>query len=74
VWTDEAHTSYAGFAGSEDMPRFNHYNPEVVEYLTGVALTWMDLDDDGDYTDGIDGFRIDNATFPPIEFFESFRR
>ncbi len=73
VWTNDAHTRYAGFAGSEAMPRFNHYNPEVVRFLTDAALFWLDLDGDGDYTDGVDGFRVDNATFPPPEFFRSLR-
>lgn len=74
VWTNETHTQYAGFAGNESMPRFNHYNSEVVDYLINAALFWLDLDDDGDYTDGVDGFRIDNATFPPHEFFMAFRQ
>jgi alpha-amylase len=74
VWTNEAHSAYAGFAGNQEMPRFNHYNPEVVEYLSQVALFWLDLDDDGDYTDGVDGFRVDNATFPPQEFLISLRQ
>lgn len=74
VWTNDQHTQYATFGGNEAMPRFNHYNPEVVKYLTDVALYWMDLDGDGDYTDGIDGFRVDNATFPPQEFFMSLRQ
>jgi glycosidase len=74
VWTNDAHTTYAGFAGSREMPRFNHYNPEVVDYLAEAALFWLDLDGDGDYTDGIDGLRVDNATFPPQEFFVALRQ
>ncbi|MBI2846069.1 MAG: alpha-glucosidase C-terminal domain-containing protein [Chloroflexi bacterium] len=74
VWTNEAHTLYASFAGIEDMPRFNHFNPEVVEYLVQAALFWLDLDGDGNYSDGVDGFRIDNATFPPQEFFSTLRQ
>lgn len=74
VWTNDAHTLYATFAGIREMPRFNHYNPEVVDYLIEAALFWLDLDDDGDFTDGIDGFRVDNATFPPQEFLMSFRQ
>ena len=74
VFTNENNTFYAGFADSEEMPRFNHYNPEVVDYLTEAALFWLDLDGDGDYSDGVDGFRIDNATFPPQEFFFQFRQ
>ncbi len=65
---------YAGFAGNEEMPRFNHYNPEVVDYLAQAALYWLDLDGDGDYTDGIDGFRVDNITFPPQEFLVALRQ
>jgi alpha-amylase len=74
VWTNVAHTKYAGFAGNEEMPRFNHYNPEVVDYLSKAALYWLDLNNDGNYTDGVDGFRIDNATFPPREFFVALRQ
>jgi glycosidase len=74
VFTNESNTQYAGFAGSDEMPRFNHFNPDVVDYLTEAALYWMDLDGDGDYTDGIDGFRVDNATFPPQEFFIELRQ
>lgn len=74
VWTNDQHTQYASFSGNETMPRFNHYNPEVVEYLTEVATYWMDLDGDADFTDGIDGFRVDNATFPPQEFIMSLRQ
>jgi glycosidase len=74
VWTNENHTLYASFAGNEQMPRFNHFNPEVVDYLTEAGLYWIDLDGDGDYSDGIDGFRVDNATFPPQEFLVSIRQ
>ncbi|MCB2178494.1 hypothetical protein KQH61_03675 [bacterium] len=74
VFTNDANTLYAGFAGSDTMPRFNHFNPEVVDYLSEAALYWLDLDGDGDYTDGIDGFRVDNATFPPQEFFIALRQ
>jgi len=74
VWTNDAHTTYAGFANNESMPRFNHYNLKVVEYLSRAALFWLDLDSDGDFTDGVDGFRVDNATFPPQEFLVALRQ
>ena len=74
VWTNDAHTTYAGFAGNETMPRFNHYNPVVVDYLSKAALYWLDLNNNQDYTDGIDGLRVDNATFPPTEFFIALRQ
>ena len=74
VFTNKNNTSYAGFADSTEMPRFNHYNPDVVQYLSDAALYWLDLDGDGDYTDGVDGFRVDNVTFPPTEFFQEWRK
>ncbi len=74
VWTNEAHSTYAGFADNEEMPRFNHYNPEVVAYLAEAARYWLDLDGDGDLTDGVDGFRVDNITFPPQEFLVALRQ
>lgn len=74
VWTNDAHTTYATFAGVAEMPRLNHYNPEVVNYLIEAALFWMDLDGDGELDDGIDGFRIDNATFPPQELTVELRQ
>jgi glycosidase len=73
-WINDNHTLYASFAGNEQMPRFNHYNPEVVDYLTEAALFWLDLDGDEDYQDGIDGFRVDNVIFPPQEFITELRQ
>jgi glycosidase len=74
VFTNDTNTRYAGFADSPEMPRFNHFNPEVVQYLVDAALFWLDLDGDADMLDGVDGFRVDNATFPPPEFFITFRQ
>jgi glycosidase len=73
VFNNDAQTTYAGFAGNREMPRFNHYNTDVVSFLTDAARFWLDLDGDGDYTDGVDGFRVDNATFPPQEFLRALR-
>lgn len=74
VWTNEAHTTYATFGGSAAMPRFNHYNPAVVQYLIQSALFWIDPNGDGDPNDGVDGFRVDNVTFPPPAFLRAFYR
>lgn len=74
VWTNDGQTMYASFAGNEQMPRFNLFNPEVVDYLTEAGLYWIDLDGDGNFSDGIDGFRVDNATFPPQEFLVDLRQ
>jgi len=61
IFTNDDHTAYKSFFAVEEMPSLNHGNPAVQEYVLGAARTWMDLDGDGDYTDGIDGLRCDFA-------------
>ncbi len=74
LWTNAQHTSYGSFDGEGAMPRFNHRNPQVVDFLRQVMLFWLDLDADGDSRDGVDGFRVDNVTFPPAGVFRSLRQ
>lgn len=74
MWTNEQHTRYASFADLGTMPRFNHKNQAVVDYFGEITRFWLDLDSDGDYSDGIDGFRVDNVTFPPHEFHQALRQ
>ncbi len=73
-FTNEENTQYEGFANLGTLPRFNHFNPEVKRFMADAALFWLDLDDDGDFTDGVDGFRVDNATFPPKDYFVEWRQ
>lgn len=56
------------------MPAWNVNNPDVQEYLFDVAKYWMDPNGDGDFSDGIDGFRCDYAIGPPHEFWKLFRK
>jgi len=35
-------------------------NPRVREYFRAYLMFWMDPNGDGDFTDGVDGFRIDH--------------
>lgn len=65
TWYDEAHTKYKAFGNIAIVPSLNGDSPAVVEYMLEVARYWMDLDSDGDYTDGIDGFRCDHAIGVP---------
>ncbi len=74
LWTNEQHTAYASFDGAGAMPRLNHREPAVVDFLAQAMLFWLDLDADGDYGDGVDGFRLDNVTFPPTEALRSLRQ
>ena len=74
LWTNEDHTSYEAFGGFEHMPKLNHGNPDVVAYVVQIARFWMDLDGDGDYTDGVDGFRADVAKEVPLTTWQALRR
>ncbi len=56
------------------MPAWNVNNPEVREYLYEMAKYWIDPDRDGNFTDGVDGFRCDYVKGPPHEFWKMFRQ
>ncbi len=72
-WLDAENVGYVSFAGVSSMPSLNYDSPETVAYMLDVARFWMDLDGDGDYTDGIDGFRCDYAKGPPHAFWQQLR-
>lgn len=61
TWYDEAHTRYKAFANIATVPTPNGDNPKVQDYALQVARYWIDLDGDGDLTDGLDGLRCDYA-------------
>ena len=73
IWKDDKHLTYQSFAGVTSLPTLNHATPAVNDYLIDVAKYWMDLDDDGDYTDGIDGWRCDYALGSPHGFWKQLR-
>jgi glycosidase len=56
------------------MPAWNVNNPAVQSYLFDMAKYWIDPDGDGDFSDGIDGFRCDYVKGPPQEFWQNFRQ
>ena len=49
-----------------DLPKFNHSNPAVQDYLLSVARHWLDK--------GIDGWRLDVPDEVPKDFWVEFRR
>ena len=59
--------NYESWDGSGWMPLLNHANPEVRDYLLGIAAFWI-----RGY--GIDGWRLDSAERPPHEFWKAFRK
>jgi alpha-amylase len=64
-WTDPLHVTYESFAGVQSMPTLNHDNPEVQDYLIGVAKYWMKT--------GIDGYRFDYVLNVPHAFWKRLR-
>ena len=57
--------NYAAFAGCPYLPKLNHHNPQVREYVYGIARRWLD--------EGIDGWRLDVPFEVNHEFWRGFR-
>ncbi len=55
------------------LPTVNHGSAAAHQYFIDVAKYWMDLDGDGDYSDGIDGWRCDYAIGTPEVFWRDLR-
>jgi alpha-amylase len=70
LWSNDQHTAYQTFGGYQDMPKLNHENPAVVEYVIEIARFWMDLGGDGSYS-GVDGFRCDVAIEVPLSTWQA---
>src|SRR5260221_5599051 len=73
TWLNSQHTEYAHFADELTMPRLNYANPDVRNYMTAVAVHWLDPNGDGNLDDGADGFRCDVAGGPPHIFWQQVR-
>lgn len=73
-WTNPQHTAYESFFGVKELPTLNHKNEAVQKFLLDIAKYWLDLDGDGDYKDGVDGFRADYVLNVPHEFWKRLRK
>jgi cyclomaltodextrinase len=75
--TPEDEFAYQGWIGIKDLPQLARdertLHPEVREHLHAVVRRWMDPNQDGDPSDGIDGWRLDVAAEVPLAFWEEFR-
>lgn len=58
--------SYRAWAGYPDMPKLNHDNPEVQQYVFDTVRSWMQH--------GVDGWRLDVANEVPHAFWREFRK
>lgn len=59
--------SYMTCGGAPFLPKFNHRNPEVRQFLLKVARYWVE-------EAGIDGWRLDVPFKVPFDFWREFRQ
>ncbi len=86
--TAEDEFAYRGWLGVVDLPeiketvRHTHkiealegdiYSNEVKQHIFNVTKRWMDPNNDGDPSDGVDGFRLDVAAEVPLGFWREYR-
>jgi len=62
------------FGVDRRMPKLNFDNPDVQDYFIKIARFWMDPNGDGEYSDGVDGFRCDAAKEVSHKFWNRFRK
>jgi len=63
----DASVSLASFEG-------NIYDNSAKQHIFNVAARWLDPDQDGDTSDGVDGYRLDVAAETPLGFWRDFRQ
>lgn len=75
--TPEDEFDYEGWYGIKDLPEIreddNGLIDEFKQHIKAIVKRWMDPNDDGDPSDGIDGWRLDVAEMVNIKFWEEFR-
>jgi cyclomaltodextrinase / maltogenic alpha-amylase / neopullulanase len=61
-WPEE----YETFFGVKELPQVNLRNPDARQYMLKAAKYWLDF--------GADGYRVDYAIGPTLDFWADFRR
>jgi len=76
--TPENEFDYEGWYGVKDLPEIkedhNGLVKEPKEHIRAIVKRWMDPNNDGDPSDGIDGWRLDVAEKVNIQFWRDFRK
>lgn len=87
--TEEDEFKYKGWYGIKYLPEIkkaitgqdsvfpfkgNLYSSAVKQHIFAVAKRWLDPNQDGDLSDGVDGYRLDVAAEIPLGFWPEFRR
>jgi glycosidase len=69
---------YKGWWNAKSLPQFNRtkddLNPGPKQYIFNASKRWMDPNDNGDYADGIDGWRLDVARDVPLGFWKDWNK
>jgi alpha-amylase len=71
---DPQQTEYEAFSGYKGMPELNFDSRPMRDYLLEMAKYWMDPNGDGDFSDGVDGYRLDVGKGPPHDWWKELRR
>jgi len=76
--TPENEFDYEGWNDTKDLPEIKEDQNELVnepkEHIRAIVQRWMDPNNDGDPSDGIDGWRLDVAEKVNIKFWNKFRQ
>ena len=79
-WEDTiagTHFDYKGWWGVKDMPELredtNGMNTNAEKYIFDITQRWMDPNNDGNPSDGIDGWRLDVANCVGHTFWKKWR-
>ncbi len=76
--TEENEFDYQGWVGVKDLPEFREDSTGIVEgpsqHIKAIVDRWMDPNNDGDPSDGIDGWRLDVAEMVSHDFWRKFRK
>lgn len=88
--TPENEFDYRGWAGSKSLPEIKEtvkqgthvyqafegdiYSDQVKQHIFHITRRWLDPNQDGDPSDGIDGYRLDVAVEVPLGFWREFRK
>jgi cyclomaltodextrinase len=76
--TPQNEFDYKGWAGAKSLPQFNRTKNDLMpgpkQYIFYSTKRWMDPDNDGDPSDGIDGWRLDVARDVPMGFWHDWHK
>jgi cyclomaltodextrinase len=78
ISTTENEFDYEGWWGIKSLPEFNRsendLHPGPKQYIFHSTQRWMDPNNDGDPSDGIDGWRLDVAREVPLGFWKDWKK